>query len=101
MGRKDDLWLLSSNGGNDLVDGGGDERRLGAFPGGPGLQHDGFRSNAAHFQNLAPPIAEPSIAHDQALSAGGELSRDGLHAERPAARHHHRAVRAVNRFQRG
>ena len=54
------------------------------------------RRDAAHVEDLRPAVAEPAVAHDQHLLAGGELARDRLHAEGAAAGHEHRRARVVD-----
>src|SRR3546814_10310394 len=63
------------------------------------LEHRRAGGNAAHVEDLAPAIAEPAIADDQALLVRGELPRDRFHAEGAAAGHDNGAVSVVDLFQ--
>jgi hypothetical protein len=83
--RKHQVRLSLPDRGNDF----GDRRRcisgLPFRPDGARLQHDRFRRDLSHVENLRPPVAEPSIADHQAFPAGGKLPRHRFHAESAAA----------------
>src|SRR5690554_1905160 len=80
-----DVRLACFNLGHDFVYGRWSEWRLAACLYRSGLQHCGAGGDAAHLENLCPPIAEPSGSDHQAFFVGGKLPRDGFHAEGPAA----------------
>jgi hypothetical protein len=63
------------------------------------LQHDRFRRNAAHVENLRPAETEPAIADDQTLPVRCELPGNGFHAESAAARDDNGRLRVVDFFQ--
>ena len=46
----------------------------------PRFEDCGLGWDVAHFKNLGPAIAEPSIANDEAFFVCGKLSRHGFHA---------------------
>src|SRR5690606_26180844 len=49
---------------------------------------------------LAPAETEPAVTHHQAVLAGGELARHGLHAEGTATRHDDGGMRLVHALER-
>ncbi len=96
---KHHLGLLDSNGFHHLFDGAGNPRRLVAVAGAAGLEHHRRGRDAAHVENLRPAVAEPAVADDHDLLAGGELPRHSFHAKGAAAGHQNGRVRVVDLFQ--
>ena len=96
MRCKHDIRLFIGNGLNYLVDRRRSKRILWARTRFTRLQDRRARRYAAHIKDLRPTETEKSVPDDQAFLAGGELTRDRLHAKGPATRDDRNGVGVVN-----
>ena len=67
----------------------------------PRFKDYGLGWDVAHFEDLGPAIAEPSIANDQAFFVCGKLSRYGFHAECATAGYDDDRAGAIHFFECG
>ena len=67
----------------------------------PRFEDAGLGWYVAHFKNLGPAIAEPSIANDETFFVCGKLSRYGFHAECAAAGYDNDRAGIIHFFECG
>ena len=79
MRRKYHLRFVGLNGFYHVVDGAWRERRRRAVALHLRFHHCRIAGQIAAFDNLAPAVGEPAIAHDQHICTPRKLTRDGLH----------------------
>ena len=99
VGSKHDSGLLALDRGDHVGDGG---RRpgglvLSAVRG--GLEHGRLRGDGSGVEDLRPAEGEQTVAHDQRLLAGGQLTGHGFHGVAAAAGDDGDAVGIVGRAQ--
>ena len=99
MRRKHQCGFFAADGFDHFVDGGRRPGRLGISAGGTGLADNDLTGDAAGFENLAPAVAEKSVAQDQHFLVLSELARHRFHAIGAAAGNDGRCVGFIHLAQ--